>query len=255
MAISSDNMETINLTVPASWSELTQPQLRHIFILMARYGNDPNAWIKVAAVSIFRWNGLKLISPYGNNWLIRIDNQEFVMATPEFAYVCRTLEWLKDIPAELVRLDHIDGAAAMPPDPTYDLTLEQWLTCENYYQGYQYTEDPAHLRSIAAILYRKEDICLAPSEDISIFYWWSSVKQMVSSMFPHFFKPAPVTSGDIPDADSVRRSVDAQIRALTKGDISKENLILSMPAIRALTELDAQAREYDDLNRKYPQKQ
>lgn len=248
-------METINLTVPTSWSELSQDQLRQIYVLMVRYGSDSDVWIKLAAASVFRWNGLRLVSPHGRNWIIRVDNQEFVMATPEFAQVCRTMEWLKDIPSEPVRLDFIDGATAMPPDPTYDLTLEQWLTCENYYQGYQYTQDAAHLRSIAAVLYRKEDICLTPSEEISIFYWWSSVKMMVSAMFPHFFRPAPVNSNEIPDADTVRRSVDAQIRALTKGDISKEEQILSMAAIRALTELDAQAREYEDLNRKYPQKQ
>ena len=247
-------MDTINLTVPTSWSDLTQEQLRYVYVLMARYGNAQETWIKVAASSVFRWNGLRIVSPYGSNWLIRVDNQEFVMATPEFAQVCRTLEWLKDIPASPVRLDVIDGAVALPPDPTYDLTLEQWLACENLYQGYHYTQDPAHLRSMAAMLYRKEDICLTPSEEISNFYWWSSVKLMVSAMFPHFFKPAPVKADDIPDADTVRRSVDAQIRALTKGDISKEDQILSMPAIRALTELDAQAREYEELNRKYPSK-
>ena len=248
-------MDTINLTLPSSWSELTQEQLRSVYVLMARYGNAEVAWQRVAASYVLKWNDIRIISPYGSNWLIRVEGHEYVMDTQEFAQVCRTLEWIKDIPASPVRLDVIDGAPAMPPDPTYDLTLEQWMACENLYLGYQYTQDPAHLRSMAAMLYRKENICLTPSEEISIFYWWSSVKQMVSAMFPHFFKPAPVKADDIPDADTVRRSVDAQIRALTKGDITKEEQILSMPAIRALTELDAQAREYEELNRKYPQKQ
>ena len=248
-------MDTINLTLPTSWSELTQEQLRGVYVLMVRYGNAEVAWQRVAASYVRTWNNIQVISPYGSNWLIRVGCHEYIMDSQEFAWVCRTLEWLKDIPADPVRLDVIDGAKAMPPDPTYDLTLEQWLACENLYQGYQYTQDPVHLHSMAAMLYRKEDICLTPSEEISIFYWWSSVKQMVSAMFPHFFKPAPVKADDIPDADTVRRSVDAQIRALTKGDISKEEQILSMAAIRALTELDAQAREYEELNRKYPQKQ
>ena len=247
-------MDTINITLPTSWSELTQEQLRNVYVLMVRYGNAEVAWQSVAASYVRKWGDIQVISPYGSNWLIRVECREYVMDTQEFARVCLTLEWLKEIPAEPVRLNHIDGATAMPPDPTYDLTLEQWLACENLYQGYQCTLDPAHLRSMAAMLYRKEDICLTPSEEISIFYWWSSVKLMVSSMFPHFFKPAPVKTDDIPDIDTVRRSVDAQIRALTKGDISKEEQILSMPAIRALTELDAQAREYEELNRKYPSK-
>lgn len=245
-------METIDLSVPASWSELTQPQLRSIFILMVRYSGNPDAWLRIAAAFVPRYNGIRIVSPYGRNWLIRVDGREFVMDSQEFTRVCGTLGWLKDIPAEPVRLDLIDGAEAMPPDPTYDLTLEQWLACENYYQGYQYTQDAELLRQMAAILYRKENISLTPAEEISIFYWWSSVKLMVSCMFPHFFRPAPVNSSETPDADTVRRSVDAQIRALTKGDISKEDLILSMPSVRTLTELDALAREYEELNRKYP---
>ena len=38
------------------------------------------------------------------------------------------------------------------------------------------------------------------------------------------------------------------------GDITKEETILAMPVHRALTELDALAREFDELNRKYPSK-
>jgi hypothetical protein len=48
--------------------------------------------------------------------------------------------------------------------------------------------------------------------------------------------------------------VDSQLRALTKGDITKEKEILAMDTWRALTELNALAREYEELNQKYPQK-
>ncbi len=252
VVISSDAMETLNLTLPTSWSELTQPQLRSVFVLMTRFADHQDSWWYVTTSFIRRWCGIKIVSPYGRNWLIRVNGKEYVMDSAEFTQVCRSMEWLKDIPESPVRLDRIDGAEAMAPDPTYDLTLEQWLACDNLYQGYQFTQDPALLHSMAAILYRKEDICLTPSEEISIFYWWASVKQMVSGMFPNFFQPAPVTDQDIPDADQVRRSVDAQIRALTKGDITKEEQIFSLRAIRALPELDARAKRYQHLNKKYP---
>ncbi len=250
--IFSDTMDTLNITVPTSWAELTQKQLNDVFVLMVRYSLYPDAWMKVATRCFLRWNCIRIVSPYGRNFLIMADGKEQIVDSAQVADVCRTMEWLKDIPETPVRLDHIDGAEAMAADPTYDLTFEQWLACDNLYQGYQFTQDPDLLRSMAAILYRKEDIKLQPSEEISIFYWWASVKQMVSAMFPNFFQPAPVGNQDIPDSDTVRRMVDAQIRALTKGDISKEDQILSMPAIRAITELDAQAKEYHDLNKKYP---
>ena len=44
------------------------------------------------------------------------------------------------------------------------------------------------------------------------------------------------------------------IRALTKGDITKEPEILALDTHRALTELDAQAKEYKEFNAKFPKK-
>ena len=41
--------------------------------------------------------------------------------------------------------------------------------------------------------------------------------------------------------------MDAQIRALTKGDVTKEGEILQLDTWRALTELNAQAKEYKQL--------
>ena len=45
--------------------------------------------------------------------------------------------------------------------------------------------------------------------------------------------------------------MNAQIRALTKGDITKESQVLALDTWRALTELDALAREYQEFNSKY----
>jgi hypothetical protein len=49
-------------------------------------------------------------------------------------------------------------------------------------------------------------------------------------------------------------AVNAQIRALTKGDVTKEKEVLALDTWRALTELDALAREYQEINTKYPHK-
>ena len=49
-------------------------------------------------------------------------------------------------------------------------------------------------------------------------------------------------------------AVNSQIRALTKGDVTKEKEVLAIDTWRALTELNALAKEYDDFNKKYPNK-
>ena len=45
--------------------------------------------------------------------------------------------------------------------------------------------------------------------------------------------------------------MNAEIRALTGGDITKENQVLSMDCWRALTELNEKAREAQEWNEKY----
>ena len=49
----------------------------------------------------------------------------------------------------------------------------------------------------------------------------------------------------------LQEAMNAQIRALTKGDITKEREVLSMDTWRALAELDAQAKEYEELKKQY----
>ena len=62
------------------------------------------------------------------------------------------------------------------------------------------------------------------------------------------------TAGD-GDASSLsfkqlQDNMNTQIRALTGGDITKERDVLSMDCWRALTELDAKAKDYEELSRK-----
>lgn len=78
---------------------------------------------------------------------------------------------------------------------------------------------------------------------------------MLAMRFPDFYQP---TSGDQQNLHGSERAIgtvlqeamDAQIRALTKGDITKESEILAMDTWRALTELNAQAKEYKQINEK-----
>ncbi|MEE0979172.1 MAG: hypothetical protein UH625_07175 [Muribaculaceae bacterium] len=255
-------METVNLTVPKSWADLTQDQLRFVYRSMVGvqianrnvgffsaedYASQTSA--QVATLCLLKWGGLKLICKYADGWLVSRDAQEFKLTAGQISSAITHLAWLKELPAEPVRLDTVDGAQGVPADISSGFTFDNWLACETLWQVYQMTSNESLLRQMAEILYRKPGIKPDSSELLGIFYWWASVKNMVSHMFPNFFKPAE--GGETPSADSMRRNMDAQIRALTKGDITKESEILTMDAIRALTELDAQAREYDELNRKY----
>ena len=71
-------------------------------------------------------------------------------------------------------------------------------------------------------------------------------------LFPHFFQPmSSDNGGNLLGGSSnlyaqLRDSTNAQIRALTGGDVTKEEAIKKMDTHRALTELDAKARESEE---------
>jgi hypothetical protein len=83
----------------------------------------------------------------------------------------------------------------------------------------------------------------------------AALKNFLAQRFNDFFQPLTDGSenllGRAPNLGAqLQESMDAQIRALTKGDITKEQEILALDTWRALTELNAQAKEYKELNAK-----
>lgn len=211
---------------------------------------------QVAALCLLHWNRISVITPYADHWLVSHDGIEMIITIQDLAAATFSMDWIRKLPDRPVRLDKIDGANPVDAELDDSFSLDDWLSCEALWQGYQVAQHPDYLIKMAGILYRKQDIHLKEYETLSIFYWWAGVKALCNMLYPNFFKPIgnEPASNNIPDKDMLRRNMDAQIRALTKGDITKEQLVLDMPAHRALTEMDALAKEYDDLNRKYPTK-
>ena len=70
-------------------------------------------------------------------------------------------------------------------------------------------------------------------------------------MFTHFFRMEQVSANN-PTALSfqqLQQNMNTQIRALTGGDITKEKEVLEMDCWRALTELEAKAIDYEELQK------
>ena len=85
---------------------------------------------------------------------------------------------------------------------------------------------------------------------------WASLKQYFAQLFDNFYKPAPTKEnggslgGEQVDLfKQLRARINAQIRALTGDDITKEATIMKMDTWRALTELDAKAKEAEEIRK------
>lgn len=51
---------------------------------------------------------------------------------------------------------------------------------------------------------------------------------------------------------SILESINVQLRALTDGDVTKEQSVKQIDCWRALTELNAKAKEAEEFRRKFP---
>ena len=234
----------IDLSIPKSWQELPDKELRYVFRLL----NGSFTITQVKARCLLRWAGMRVLRQEGALFVVRYKKQVFAISALQITEAISNLEWLGDFPSYPVRLLRIGFHRAVRAD-LQNVTFEDFLTLDNLYQGYLQTQKADLLHDMALILYQARFIRLTKEEATCIFYWFTSVKRYFASLFTNFFSSA--TDGEVfsPSYKQLQDNVNTQIRALTGGDITKEREVLRMDCWRALTELDAKAKDYDELKK------
>ena len=249
-------MITINLKAPRGWEELTDNQLRYVLGLIAQGLSD----IEVKTYCLIHWSGMQVLHKYGKGWMCKFADDKFVVTAEQINAAIGSLKWLDQLPEMPIRIRKIGRQRALPAD-FQEVPFETFIICDNLYQGYLSTKKDNLLDIMAAYLYESKALNLTDAERLNVFYWFASLKAYLAHEFSHLFTPIinferndnmfkPMVS----EYNLLKDAVNAQIRALTKGDITKEKEVLAIDTWRALTELDALAKEYDDFNKKYPNK-
>jgi len=237
---------TLNLSVPKGWHELSDKQLRYVYQLIA--GNF--AIDEIKTLCLLRWSGTMVLGRQDSGaYLLQNGKVLFEVAPLTLAPLLTHLDWLAAMPPFPVRLSKIKRRNALPADFS-EVPFETFIVCDNLYQGYLQTQDDALLDQLGAALYGKYMV-FKQYERISLFYWFASLKDYFSRRYPDFFQPAETAGGTNllgSTSMNVEEAMNAQIRALTKGDVTKEGEVLALDTHRALTELNAQAKEYKQLN-------
>ena len=245
----------VNLIVPRSWEELSQEQLKYYFFVLTMCRSAA----EVKTYCLCRWSGLEVLYPYGEGFMCRHEQREFVLQPLQVAAAIQSLDWTDTLPTRPVRLERISKYRALPAD-FQEVPFEKFIICDNLYQGYLSAKDDQLLDDLARVLYQSAKVRPDAAERIGVFYWFASLKEMFARQFKHFFQPLSAhDNGNMfnqgkSQYEIIYHAVNAQIRALTKGDVTKEKEVLAIDTWRALTELDALAKEYEDFNKKYPNK-
>lgn len=235
---------TLNLIIPKDWQELSDKQLRHVYRLLA--GNYSLPQIK--SLCLIKWAGLEVLRREGSVYIVKHRGETYPLTALQITEATTCMTWLDGVPGYPVRLSRIGFHRPVRAD-FQDVSFGDFLVLDNLYQGYLQTKRADLLAEMAQIMYRAKKISLDREEEICIFYWFASVKQMFAGMFRHFLKPVNTDEGlgGAPSFQQLQESMNAQLRALTGGDITKEKQVLEMDCWRALTELDAKAKDYEDI--------
>lgn len=247
-----ESQPVINLVVPRNWQEMTESQLKYAFTLIAAGASVA----QLQTLCLMHWSKLKLVCHYGNGYIFKHEGKKFYLDLETYATAVGRMKFLTELPSKPVRLERIGRHKAL--DATFsEVPFQIYLYCENLYQGYLISKDEDTLQEMGRVLYDCPKRELKPHERMNVFYWWTALKQRFAAEFPNFF----VVGGSAEDNNllgksrdigrELKDSMNTQIRGLTKGDVTKEKEILDMDTWRALTELDAMAKEYNEMQRKY----
>ncbi len=240
-----------NINLPTSWDKLTDKQLHLVYSLFASDFSTE----EIKTICLLKWNGLKILSALQySRFIIKSGRRKVILTASQIQQATSMLDFLDTIPQMPVRISRIGKHRAVSAC-FEQLPFEQFVLIENLFQGYLKTQDNNLLQQITKVLYRSDKVKADKAHLIGIFYWMAAIKQYFAREFPNFYQPASNDSSNLlgkPQTSTyqqLRDTTNAMIRALTGGDITKEEIILKTDTWRALTELDALAKEAANLRK------
>ena len=245
-------MELFNISLPTCWTELSDKQLLMVYNLFC---HDLSS-AEVKTLCLMKWNHLRVVvSLPRHRFLIkRKGEHEVVISARQIQQATSVLNFLDSFSPIPVRISQIGRHQAIAAD-FEKVPFEQYLFVDNLFQGYLNTQSDELLLQMARILYGSDKVKPSEAHLVGVFYWMAALKQYFAQLFSNFYRPAPNhEDGSLGDKQAdlfkqLRDSTNAQIRALTGGDITKEDAIMKMDTWRALTELDAKAKEAEELRK------
>ena len=247
----SDDGQVLDLHAPTDWTELTDEQFKFAMHLLGCI-KEP---VEIKTRLFFHLCGIS-VEKYLHSGVRCSLVQDgrikyFNLSTEQVHSMLHEFDFVDDFDTKGKRLDYVAKCFAVDKD-FHGVTFKTYINVEIIYQNFLRTRHPELLDGMFKLMYRTgtglepKKFVLTQAERMNCFCWFVHVKNNFSKVFPHFFRP--VNSTALPD---MRKVIDAQIRALTKGDIVKEELVLQQDCWRAVTELDALAREAEEFERKY----
>lgn len=257
-----DGTQEFNFKAPSSWAELSEEQLRYVLSVMSIHHDH----IVIKCYLLARFCGLTVHKYTRTGWkcsvkcdesgengdakigkvrerVLYISAAEILSLLKNFDFIDKFTDFRPLQRASDVLLTAVDSML-------HDVSFYDYLNIEKNYQLFMLNQEDKFLSKMAHLMYRTEDgsadetAHFEPYELLGVFMWFSSVKEYFAANFTHFFKPAR-EGGELRRVD-ILPAMQAQIRALTDGDVTKQQAVYNTDCWAALTELDNKAREAEE---------
>lgn len=257
-----DGTQEFNFKAPSSWAELSEDQLRYVLSVMSIHHDH----IVIKCYLLARFCGLTVHKYTRTGWkcsvkcgesdengdtktgkvrerVLYISAAEILSLLKNFDFIDKFTNFRPLQRASDVLLTAVDSML-------HDVSFYDYLNIEKNYQLFMLNQEDKYLSKMAHLMYRTADgsadetAHFEPYELLGVFIWFSSVKEYFAANFTHFFKPAR-EGGELRRVD-ILPAMQAQIRALTDGDVTKQQAVYNTDCWAALTELDNKAREAEE---------
>lgn len=257
-----DGTQEFNFKAPSSWAELSEEQLRYVLSVMSIHHDR----IVIKCYLLARFCGLTVHKYTRTGWkcsvkcdesdengdsktgkvrerVLYISAAEILSLLKNFDFIDKFTDFRPLQRASDVLLTAVDSML-------HDVSFYDYLNIEKNYQLFMLNQEDKFLSKMAHLMYRTADgsadetAHFEPYELLGVFMWFSSVKEYFAANFTHFFKPAR-EGGELRRVD-ILPAMQAQIRALTDGDVTKQQAVYNTDCWAALTELDNKAREAEE---------
>lgn len=246
---------TFSADLPASWQALTQPQLRYVLTLLAA-GMTPQ---EAAACAALRFAQVCVVSfdKATHTATLRYGRNLFRASADSLATAAETLAFMTEPPDAPVRLERWGRRKALPADFA-GVAFGIYLRCQALFAAVLDNGSAEAADELAKLLYPASTHCLGKGLSLkdqknaailryNTLLWMTGLAAHLARLFPDLFRPARTEAEQRPD---MRAVTTAMVRALNGGDVTKNQAVLHADTYEALDELNAKAREAEELRRK-----
>lgn len=182
-------IHTFNLSFPKDWQSLSDSQLQYFFTQLS----DDLPMEEILTLCLFKWADLSVLcKTHDGSYLVKRrhkQKQEATLTIRQVQVATASLDFLRQFAPLPVRISKIRRATAIEAD-FQRVPFSTFISADNYYQGFLHTKDEALLNHLATLLYPMvKSRHLTTPLLLNTFYWFSSLKQYFSRLFPHFLQP------------------------------------------------------------------